>query len=43
MISVYDMTVLNCILSPLKLTLFQSKISLSLTASLRDALHQGVM
>ena len=40
---VYDMTVLNVILSPLKLTLFQQKISLSLTSSLRYALHQGVM
>ena len=40
MISVYDMTVLNGILSPLKLTLFQQKIPASLTASLRYALHQ---
>ena len=39
MISVYDMTALNSILSPLKLTL-----SLLLSAaSLRYALHQGVM
>ena len=38
MISVYDMTVLNGILSSLKLALFQQKISLS-----RYALHQGVM
>ena len=39
MISVNDMIVLNSILSPLKMPLFQQKISLSLTASLRYALH----
>ena len=43
MISVNVTTVLNGILSPLKLTLFQQKISLSLMALLCYVLHQGVV